>query len=69
MAIRIVERVFGIDASQDPVYDFSRGRRNHNGVQYGGYKNSHAVYGGNDGGFNSGMLARRRGYQEYQRDN
>jgi len=25
-AIKIVERVFGIDASNDPVYDFSRGR-------------------------------------------
>lgn len=30
-AIRIVERVFGLDASQDPVYSFSSGRRNFNG--------------------------------------
>lgn len=47
-AIRIVERVLGIDSSVDPVYNFGR-NQNRNGQFYGGYKNNHAVYGDNQG--------------------
>lgn len=41
-AIRIVERVLKIDASQDPVYQFG-GRTNFSGQQYGSYSNGRAV--------------------------
>lgn len=69
MAIRIVERVLGIDASRDPVYNFpDRGRRNFNGQQYGGYRNNHAVYGSKGGGYQGGMLGQRRNYQDYQKE-
>lgn len=42
-AIKIVENVLGIDASQDPVYHFG-GRTNSRGQDYGGYTNNHSVY-------------------------
>lgn len=42
-AIKIVEAVLQIDASQDPVYQFG-GRSNRSGQEYGGYRNNHAVY-------------------------
>ena len=64
-AIRIVERVFGLDASQDPVYSFSSGRRNFAGQEYGGYRNNHAVYGADTAGGMLRLGARRR-YQEFQ---
>ncbi len=49
-AIRIVEKVLGIDASVDPVYSFSSQanahKRNFNGQSYGNYQNNHATYEG-----------------------
>lgn len=65
-AIRIVERVLGLDASQDPVYSFSGGRQNLHGQQYGGYRNNHAVYGADSGFRGMPRLGQRRNYQEYQ---
>ena len=65
-AIRIVERVLGLDASQDPVYSFSGGRQNLGGQQYGGYRNNHAVYGATSGFRGMPSLGQRRNYQEYQ---
>ena len=69
-AIRIVERVLNIDASQDPVYQFG-GRQNRSGQEYGGYRNNHAVDATGSGVARGGFqalpaLGQRRTYQEYQ---
>lgn len=42
-AIKIVERVLGLDASADPIYQFG-GRTNSRGQDFGGYKNNHSTY-------------------------
>lgn len=51
-AIRIVENVLKVDASQDPVYQFGgrQNQQNRNGQEYGGYRNNRAVYGADNGG-------------------
>lgn len=64
-AIRIVERVLNLDASLDPVYNFSGGqgaRRNFVGQEYGGYRNNHAVYGADPSGLGQPRLGVRRRY-------
>lgn len=67
-AIRIVERVLKIDASQDPVYQFG-GRTNFSGQQYGSYTNGRAMVsetGLMPGSFQAmPQLGVKRRYEEY----
>ena len=42
-AIKIVEKVLGVDASADPIYNFSSAQ-NRSGQHYGGYQNNRGVY-------------------------